>query len=67
MTEQALNQYLGKNIEVICTDGRKISGLCSTVTSALDNEPDPASLCVEGPQIGLVEILLPDIRSVTIE
>lgn len=66
MQESELYQYRGKEIEVTCTGGQKLSGFCAIVTSAYDNDPDPASLCLECSTRGLVEILLPEIQSITV-
>lgn len=65
MTENELYQYRGRNIRVICTDGKVLSGFCSIVTQALDNDPEVASIVIENR--GLTEIMLPEIQSITVE
>lgn len=67
MTENELYQYRGHNIRVTCTDGQMLSGFCSIVTQALDNDPEVASIVIEPGSGGLIEILLPEIQSITIE
>lgn len=65
MTESELYQYRGKDISVVCSDGQRVNGFCGIVTSALDNEPDPASITLETPA-GLVEITEPEIKEIQI-
>ena len=55
MTENELYEYCGKNIRVTCTDGKVLSGFCSIVTQALDNDPEIASIVIENR--GLTEIM----------
>lgn len=41
-----LNEYEGKKVLVTFTDGENMTGMVSYYTSALDNEPDPASITI---------------------
>ena len=65
MTELELYQFEGKNIRITCIDGKEFSGFCCTVTQALDNEPEVASIVIETDH--LTEIMLPEIQSITVE
>ncbi|HEX2986142.1 MAG TPA: hypothetical protein VHO71_04930 [Caproiciproducens sp.] len=67
MTELELYQFEGKNIRITCTNGKVFSGFCCTVTQALDNEPEVASIVIERERMGLTEIMLPEIQSIIVE
>ena len=67
MTENELYQFEGENIRVTCTDGQVLSGFCCIVTQALDNDPEVASIVIERKNIGLTEIMLPEIEAIIIE
>ena len=67
MEESELYQYRGRNVRVTCIDGQELSGFCSVVTQALDNDPEVASVVIEPGSGGLTEILLPEIQSITVE
>lgn len=56
---RTLRQYLRKMVEVEFTDGEKLTGVVTNHTSALDNEPEPESIC-----IGNIEILATEIKSI---
>ena len=51
-----LRQYLRKQVEIEFTDGEKLSGIVTDYTSALDNEPEPESICIGNIEISLTEI-----------
>lgn len=67
MTENELYKYRGKNIRVTCIDGQVLTGFCSMVTQAVDNDPEIASIVIEPKGGGLTEIMLPEIQSITVE
>lgn len=67
MTENELYKYRGKNIRVTCVDGQVLTGFCSVVTQALDNDPEVASIALENGSGGLTEIMLPEIQSIKVE
>lgn len=59
--------------KVVLTDGDVFVGHCTEFVSALDNEPDPASLIMENPMKNgqpfagqYVEFELPDIQTIEI-
>lgn len=54
-----LRQYLRKKVAIEFTDGEKLLGVVTNHTSALDNEPEPESIC-----IGNIEILVTEIKSI---
>lgn len=49
----------GKTVRVTFQDGDTMTGFVSSYTSALDNEPDPASIV-----IGDFELYEPEIKSI---
>ena len=57
----------GKNVRVICTNGKKFVGRCAIFTQALDNEPEIASIMLEIPNISsYIEIMQNEIKSIDI-
>jgi hypothetical protein len=67
MEKSELNRYRGHNVRVTCTDGQVLEGWCSIVTQAPDNDPEVASIVIERENVGLTEILLPEIQSIVVE
>lgn len=47
MTEQELEQYLYKNVRVICTDGEELEGYVFYFADAEENEPEEAGIILE--------------------
>ncbi|MEA5059371.1 hypothetical protein SDC9_203298 [bioreactor metagenome] len=54
-----LQESEGKKVKVYFVDGESMTGTVSYYTSALDNEPDPASIT-----IGHVELFEPEIKRI---
>ena len=50
------NSNAGKMLEVTMTDGEKIIGKLLTFFSAVDNDPDPESIVVNGTELPTEEI-----------
>lgn len=55
-------EYSGKNVRITMDDGAVFEGRAYDYTSALDNEPDPESITVNGielftPEIAKIELL----------
>lgn len=58
-------EYSGQNVKITFIDGKVLTGRVSYFTSALDNEPQPASLTIETDKTdALVECLEPEIKKV---
>ncbi|KAE9633800.1 hypothetical protein GND95_08705 [Defluviitalea raffinosedens] len=65
MTEKELCNFEGKEIKVICSNGRVLSGFCVYFTQALDNEPEIASITVNN-HLGFTEIYQNEIETIEI-
>jgi hypothetical protein len=52
-------QYVGKNVRIILHNGHVYEGVAHEYTSALDNEPEIASIC-----IGHTEILETEVKTI---
>ena len=63
--EVEMYETQGKNIKVVCTDGKEIVGFCEIFTQAIDNEPEIASITIkEVERNGYTEILQNEIKSI---
>ncbi len=57
----------GKNIKVICTDGKEFTGFCEIFTQAIDNEPEIASITLKVPKrTSYIEIMQNEIGKIEI-
>lgn len=65
MNEIELESYINKDVQIYCTNGKKIEGFACLFIKALDNEPEIASITLETKN-GLVEILLFEIQAIQI-
>lgn len=54
-----LEEAQGKKVKITLHNGREYSGLAYDYTSALDNEPEPASITIEH-----TELFEPEIQSI---
>lgn len=54
-----LKEAHGKNVRITMDDGTVYEGLAYDYTSALDNEPDPESITING-----IELFAPEIEKI---
>lgn len=52
-----LKEAHGKNVRITMDDGSVFEGLAYDYTSALDNEPDPESITINGIELFSTEIV----------
>lgn len=50
-------EYSGKKVRITLADGQVFSGLAYDYTSAVDNEPDPESITIDGIELFANEIV----------
>lgn len=60
--------FLWKDVRVTCDDGQVLEGYVDLYTSALDNEPDPESICLKipGEEGVLTEIYTNEIKKIEV-
>ena len=54
----------GKNVKVICKNGKVIEGYCEIFTQALDNEPEVAEVSIRKGTMALIGITEPEIEKI---
>lgn len=62
--ERMMYDALGKNVKVICKNGRVIEGHCSDFIPAIDNEPEVTEIGILRGTMNLVGITEPEIDKI---